>query len=385
MVNSVGNVQLIQRINRIKVLDYIRKHGPTARTQVAKYTNLSLSSITNIINYLLSRDLVRQCGAITSSSAGRRASLIEFNASAMQTIAVNIEPSVAEIALCDLCGKAEISQRVELTRTHDAMHVLGVLEGEIRKILDKAKNPFAIGVAVNGHVSDDSGVVTSSIMRWKSVDVKRYFEEKFSLHVYVTNNSKTKAQWQVNELGEDAAKNMIFLDLTMGVGIISFFDGKINESVAGELGHTTVMKDGPQCFCGNRGCLELVCSVDYILSRCRQAHIRGCDSFDAAMNEFDAGDEQVRDIFRECAEYLGIGIANIISIFEPELIIINDDCLTACDFIYRTALSEAERRAYTVSSKPIEYRRVEITSAQALTGVAQYVTDRMFAMSGPVF
>lgn len=392
MVNGVGNVALMQRINRVKVLEYIRKNGPAARTEISKNTSLSLSSITNIINFLLSKGLVFQVGPVSSQSVGRKASLIAFNASAMELIAVNVETDEAEIALTDLSGKALSCRRVSLQGHKDSHAVLSLLEAEIRSLLPEAKNPQAIGIAVNGHVVAGSGVVISSIMRWKAVDVKAYFQKKFDLHVYVTNNTKTKAQWQIGEYGAQVAQNLVFLDLTQGVGIISFYGGKINESVAGELGHTTVMKDGPQCFCGNRGCLELVCSVDYILTQCRKARAAGkCLwmedpeklDFAAAVRAFEAGDAEVADIFRECAEYLGIGLANIISIFEPSLIVINDDQLTRCDFIYQVARAEAERRAYNMFTRPVEYERVNVTSSQALTGVAQYVADRLFDLDGP--
>ncbi len=393
MVNNVGNAQLIQRINRIKVLDYMRKYGPSARTRIAEHTNLSLSSITNITNYLLSRSLLLHGATITSKTAGRRASLIEFNASAMQIVAVNVEPDCIELALCDLDGKAIATERIIPEHFHDADSVLGAIETKIRAILPQAANPVAIGIAVNGHVEGERGIVTSSIMRWKDVRVGEFFRKRFDgLHVYVTNNSKTKARWQIKKLGEAAAENLIFLDLTSGVGIISFYGGKLNESVAGELGHTTVMKDGPMCFCGNRGCLELVCSVEYILSRCREAYSAGgCKwmqgmetlSFSDAISAFESGDAQVRDIFHECAEYLGIAIANIISIFEPKIIVINGDKLTRCDFIYQTACDEAERRTYSMSITPNRYERVEITAEQALAGAAQYVADCLFALDGP--
>ncbi len=393
MVNSVGNVQLIQRINRVKVLDYIRKYGPVARTVLAKNTNLSLSSITNIINHLLSAGLVLQSEPISSQNVGRRASLIEFNASAMEIIAVDIEPDAAEIALTDLTGRALLTRSLSLCQLRDPSSVLSALESEIRNVLKESNKVCAIGIAVNGHVLDDRGVVVSSIMRWKAVDVKSYFRDKFEgLHVYVTNNSKTKACWQATHMDAEAADNMIFLDLTSGVGIISFYGGKINESVAGELGHTTVMKDGPRCFCGNRGCLELVCSVDYILSRCRAAYEQGkCQwitdpsslTFDEAIAAFEHNDEEVTEIFKECAEYLGIGIANIISIFEPRTIVINSDKLTRCDFIYKTALAEAENRAYNIFPVPTKYERVAVGTAQSLTGTSQYVADRLFALSGP--
>ena len=90
MVSGVGNVQLMQRINRVKVLEYIRKNGACARPELARQTNLSLSSITNIMNYLLAQNLVHPVGRASANGAGRRAALISFNAAAMYLVCINI-------------------------------------------------------------------------------------------------------------------------------------------------------------------------------------------------------------------------------------------------------------------------------------------------------
>lgn len=382
MVSGVGNVQLMQRINRVKVLDCIRKNVASARPDLAKQTNLSLSSITNIVNYLLAQNLVHPVGRASSTGAGRRAALISFNATARYLICINIEPHETYVALTDLCGTILSISKIIIREGCYAMDVLHSLEDSIQAIMCKHNNICAIGVSVSGHVIGDLGIVNSSIMRWKDVNVKKYFENAFGLHVYVTNNSKTKALWQINQYRGELDRKIIFLDLALGVGIISFYNGQINESVSGELGHTTVMKDGPLCFCGNRGCLELVCSLNFILDRCREKLIP-VTCFDDALRFFSEGNPDVHDIFKECAEYLGIGIANIISLFEPSLIMINDNQLTSCEFIYQTALEEAERRAYHIFSKPVRYEKVSINTDQALRGVSYYVTDRLFALDGP--
>ena len=382
MVSSVGNVQLMQRINRVKVLEYIRKNGACARPELARQTDLSLSSITNIINYLLAQDLVRPIGRANANGAGRRAALISFHAAAMHLVCINIEPQEAHVALCDLSGTMLGMSRIAIRESYGAQEVLALLEDAVCAIISDTDRVRAIGISVSGHVADELGVVNSSIMRWKGVDVRGYFEHAFGRHVYVINNSKTKALWQIRQYSGEMPRKIIFLDLAQGVGIISFYHGEINESVSGELGHTTVMKDGPRCFCGNRGCLELVCSVRFILARCRERALPAA-SFEDALLLFANGDAAMRDIFRECAEYLGIGIANIINLFEPNLIILNDNQLTSCEYIYQTALDEAERRAYHQFPRTVRYEKVSITTDQALRGVSYYVADRLFALDGP--
>ncbi|MEG2377266.1 MAG: ROK family protein, partial [Clostridia bacterium] len=359
-----------------------RQNGALARPAIARKTDLSLSSITNIINYLLEKNLVHAVGRQSNAGAGRRAALISFNASARFLVCINIEPLAAHVALCDLSGTIISMSRIVIRESHTAGDVLAMLLDAVNTIVSEQRDVCAIGISVSGHVTPDSGVVSSSIMRWKDVRVRDYFEHATGLHVYVSNNSKTKALWQIAQYGGELPHRIIFLDLAQGVGIISIYDGQVNESVSGELGHTTVMKEGPVCFCGNRGCLELVCSVKFILQRCREKRL-AVTSFADALALFSSGCADIRVIFEECAEYLGIGIANIISLFEPMLIIINDNELTSCEFIYQTALEEAQQRAYNLFSKPVQYEKVTINSDHALKGVAYYVADRLFALDGP--
>lgn len=384
MINAVGNVQLMQRINRIKVLNYIRKNSPVSRNELASNTYLSLSSITNIINFLIESKLVFEVGRLDMEGAGRRATLLEFNAKAKNIISVNIEPDEAMVALTDLCGNIILSDRVSIVSGMDVAAVLAAVKDEISRIMQKSNFVVAIGVSVSGHVANDSGVVNSSIMHWKAVDVKSFLTEAFSLPVYVANNSKTKAFWEFNAKREDSKKSVVFLDLYKGVGIISFFEGKLNESVTGELGHTTVMKDGPQCFCGNRGCLELVCSEDYVISNYNRKSGKSVDSLIGVIEAMENNDEIATQVLRECAEYFGIGIANIISLFEPEKILINVNPLISCPFIYDTALEEAKRRGHNLMFKEVEFKCVSVTDAQAVQGMSRYVAEQVMAFNGTV-
>ena len=376
----VGNVQLMQRMNRIKVLNYIRKNGIVERPEIAKSTDLSPASITNIVTFLQAQDLVHPVGRASASGAGRRADLLSFNASAMHLICINIEPDEAHVALCDLGGTISSMSRISIAENATPDAVLGKLRDAAKALISECETVCAIGISISGVVK--GGVVSSSTMRWSEVDVRGFFRREFKKHVYVVNNSKTKALWQVRQYHGEPYENIVFLDLTFGVGITSIYRGEINESVTGELGHTTVMKDGPLCFCGNRGCLELVCSQSFILDRCREAKL-SVSTFEDVLTLFSKGDKKVSSILRECAEYLGIGIANIINLFEPSLIILNDNQLTSCEYIYQTALSEAEARAYHMFSKPVRYEKVSITTNQALRGISFYVCDRLFSLDGP--
>jgi Transcriptional regulator/sugar kinase len=391
----VGNVQLMQKINRLKVLDHIRHHGPVARPDIAKYSGLSPSSITNIVTYLLDRKLVTEAGPVDSREVGRKATLISFNPAAMKLISVDIEFSSIYIALTDLEGDIITSREIPNTRLAKDYEILNIIKKEIGSILDKNNDVAGIGIAVSGLVQDGEKLVISSSLRWKGISIKRFFENSFNLPIYVQNNSRTKALWELRNLKLENERNVIFLDLTLGVGIINFFDDKINEAVIGEFGHTTVKKDGPVCFCGNRGCLELMCSVDTVVNQCAELleegkcnilrslqHKGNCElNYQLILEAYDKGDQDVVPVLRECGEYLGIGLANIINIFNPQRVIINGDILLTSDFIYKTAVEEANKRAYELFVKDIKYEKVDIGIEQALKGVSLHVADRLFDLS----
>ncbi|NSW90304.1 MAG: ROK family transcriptional regulator [Firmicutes bacterium] len=403
--NAVGNVQLMQKINRLKVLNFIRQKGEVARPDIAKNTGLSPSSVTNIVTYLMDKNLCVEVGRVDSKEVGRKAVLIRFNPSAANIISVNIETSSIDVAFTDLDGNiGNIIERktLRLDKEVKEHEILKMIEKEISLMLNKAEklksaNVVGIGIAVSGLVLNDERLEISTSMKWKGLSLKEYFEKLFHLPVYIQNNSKTKALAVLRKNGINAEENIIFLDLTMGVGIINFYKNEVNEAVIGEIGHTTVKKDGPPCFCGNRGCLEVMCSVDAVINQCNELLQQGrccvlkklirekgmALTYETIVKAFEMGDYDVQEVLTECGQYLGIGIANIINIFNPKRIIINGDVLLTTDYVYKIALEEANSRAYEQFTKNLQYERVNIDAERAITGVSLYVTDKLFDLMGP--
>ncbi len=402
--NEIGNVQLMQKINRLKVLDYIRDNGPAARPEIAKSTGLSPSSITNIVAYLLEKKLVAEMGQVDSKEVGRKATLVKFNPESMNIISIDIESASINFALTNLAGDIQKMKEIPLDRLIKDYEIFNIIKREISSMIDEGiKHHNAaiagIGIAVSGLVDDNEKLIISSSLRWKGLSLKEYFESNFNLPVYVQNNSRTKALWELKTRKDISEKNVIFMDLTMGVGIINFYEQKINNAVIGEFGHTTVKKDGPLCFCGNHGCLEMMCSVDSVVNECDELlkngkcevlrkDMAGADrvlNYQSVLDAYQKGDKDVKEVLEECGRYLGIGLANIINVFNPQRIIINGDILLNCSFIYETAVEEAHKRAHEQFVKDLRFEMVSIGVEEAVKGVSLYVADKLFELSGPEF
>jgi predicted NBD/HSP70 family sugar kinase len=398
---TVGNVQLMQRINRLKVINIVRQNGQISRPEIIKKTGLSPSTITNIISYFIEKDLVREIGSVDSKEVGRKAVIIQFNTEAYEIIAIDVNIDRIIISLTDLTGEIKKMREVPLDPLLQEVEILRLLRHEIQITLDHqaeningqiSKKIGGIGIAISGIVKNSDRVVLSSNLKWKGLSLREYFKSIFDLEVYVENSSKTKALYELKKGNNTNEKNIIFLDLTMGVGIVSIFENKINEAVIGEFGHTTVKKDGPLCFCGNRGCLELLCSVESIVNAASSMVKQGkCSilqkllnkkkdniSYELILEALSQGDTDVIDIIKENGEYLGIGIANLINIFNPQKIIVNGDLLLQSDLLYQTALEVAATRAYEEFYNDLKIEKVNVSIENAIKGITLNVVDRLF-------
>ena len=172
--HEVGNVQLMQRMNRLKVIDLIRKKGPLSRPDIAKMTGLSPSSVTNIVSFLIERNLVAETGTVESRDVGRKAVLIRFNARAHRIISVNVEIDRVYVTLTDLDGEVYAKREIAFDRSIMNLKILDLIRDEITRLMGEAGQGGVrgIGLAVSGLVQDEGRFVFSSSLQWKGLAVR---------------------------------------------------------------------------------------------------------------------------------------------------------------------------------------------------------------------
>lgn len=365
-MERIGTVQLIQKMNRVLVLDQLRMGGEITRAQLAEETGMSPGSITNIVKYLIECGYVREVGHIARTTAGRKTGLLTFAEDAGELAVVQVETDTLCFARCDLRGTILTSGKKPLMRKESG----GVMES-VRQVLEEicGEKTLGVGVAISGHV-DARGAVSSVQLNWDAYPVRAKLSALGFPNVSVVNSSRSKALGLSKPIA-----NGVFLDLSEGLGLVRFTNGHVDEGVSGELGHTTAVKDGPLCPCGNRGCLELMVSPEYVNSCC------GGD-LPALLEAFENG-ERVPAIV-ETAEYLGIGIANVISLFEPPCIVVNPNEMMRWDRFYRSVLDVAQTRLGRLCLQQVVYLREQVSEERALYGLARHVADQIFGVEGDV-
>jgi glucokinase len=147
------------------------------------------------------------------------------------------------------------------------------------------------------------------------------------------------------------ASTMIGLTLGTGVGGVVAIDGRVHQGhdgTAGEIGHQTLEADGPECGCGNRGCLEAFARADRIAARC------GTATAEEAIERARAGDARALDGLAQVGRYLGTGIANMIAVLTPDRVVIGGGLGAATDLLADAIQVEIRRRVHTTSLAEVE-------------------------------
>ncbi len=384
MNKQVANVSLMQKMNRLKVLNYVRRHPDSARPEIARETGLSLASITNITSYLLDIGILSENGTEDVGRVGRKSTLLRFSNDAYNLICVFLSEDYINIYVTDLLGNPAEKFR-HPTKNLSSDGVISLIKKSLTDIIGKIDKTsvLGIGVAISGLVLENSRFIFSSRFKWKSFNIKAILEDSTGLPVFVDNISPVRASQHFNVRNNFDKDNMLFVDLENGIGAVWFTGGQINTSALGEIGHTTVEKDGEPCFCGNRGCLEAMCSEKRLLSLYESASGQRLANLGELEDLYNKGSKSAVFAVNECAKYLGIGLANLINLFNPSVIVINTGDFTPCPSLLTLSEKELSERAFPILTKNLEISYVTPDDFATVSGMAYNLCDRIFDINCP--
>ncbi len=325
------------------VLDAIRfSSAGVSRAEIARQLGLSRAAITSIANGLLDKNLIRE-GLAGSATGGRRPVLLEMNPERGRVVGVDIGATHLAIVLTDFSAQVlheieipfDVSKgpKICLEEITVQVHALLVETGQTLEDIQ------AIGVGVPGPVVIEKGtVIAPPIMPgWSNFPIREYLRDLWDTPVILNNDAELGA------LGEWAygvgrrVRHLLYIKVGYGIGAGLLIDGKIYHGAtgaAGEIGHITIDSDGPLCSCGNRGCLETMASGRAIAKRGRDLVAAGYsmrlkkNSFNGKITVQDVasaaqrGDIEAQEIVREAGKNLGIALANLVNLINPQMIVI---------------------------------------------------------------
>ncbi|MDO4518992.1 MAG: ROK family transcriptional regulator [Eubacteriales bacterium] len=333
------NIADVQRMNRSLVIRTIYRKGRTTRAKISKSTGLNKATVTNIVGDLINWGLVREAGLISGSS-GRRSIEIELASEEYLIIGVWLTRHNLRMGVFDLKGEVCELKHFNIGLYSVMDNVIEQMIDEIKIVQNNLNGKHLLGVAValpGPYIKKDGEIALLTRRReWQNIDILNRLRIETGLTVISEHDAgaATMAEWMYTEQCNDEV-DMMCIMVSHGVGAGVIEKGKLLTGcagLAGEIGHMSIDYDGPQCECGNRGCLELYCTSHYARERVLELKENYpdticTDQFTAIefANAYRAGDALAIVIVNEIARYLGYGIANVVNLYNPKKIIIGDE------------------------------------------------------------
>lgn len=332
-----GNKQLIREINKSLVLNLVRDHGVISRTDIAVAAHLSLATVSGITNELIEQGLIYEHEEGTSSG-GRRPILLALNCRAGLVIGVKLTETHVVAALTDLNAEIVAQLEVPLDGDHSPEAVVSVMSDAVSDL--RAAHPdkpiFGMGMGMAGGIDRHTGVCRfSPFFGWRDVPLRSMLEKQLGLPVMLENDVNTLTiaeKWFGAGVG---VSDFLVITLGRGIGMGMVLNGQLYRGgcgSGGEFGHITMVPDGPQCDCGKRGCLEALVS-DPAIERRMQAALGRAVTIEEASSLARQGDVTANSIFASSGRTLGMGIAQLVNIFNPPLLVVGGEGTRVLDLL----------------------------------------------------
>jgi predicted NBD/HSP70 family sugar kinase len=327
-----GSKDLIRRMNRSLVLNMIRLEGPTSRAQIARESGLAAATISSLVEELIQQDLVfeREEG---ESSGGRRPVLLSLNPAGRFAIGVSLREDRLAGALVDL-NNSEKDIRVIPLDEMDPEEVIAAIRDMVDELLEVNQimptKLLGVGLGLPGVVEQDAGqIVSLPLFGWEGVPFGALVREALGVPILMDREVNCLA---LAEKWFGMAKDLAqFIAIKIGpqisMGVIS--NGRLyhGRGGVGGLGHVVVDPDGGLCSCGKHGCLEALVADPYLVHSARAvpALTDRVDSVGDLWVLAEEGNLHAGAIGRRGGAYLGLAIANLVELFDPQMILLTGE------------------------------------------------------------
>jgi glucokinase len=236
--------------------------------------------------------------------------------------------------------------------------------------IDRSPGVTSVGIGVPGLYDPATGTTRFLVNfpgGWPGVPVAGPVGTALGLPASLINDARAFGLAELRLGAARGATSMVGLTLGTGIGGVIAIDGRVHQGhdgTGGELGHQTLEPDGPPCGCGNRGCLEAFARADRIAAVC------GTATAEAAMDAARAGDPRAVAGLLVVGRYLGIGIANMIAVVNPDVVVIGGGVSAAFDLLRAPIEAELRERVRTTALDLVRLAPAELGTWAGAIGAA---------------
>jgi len=385
---------LIRKLNTAVILDELRQHAPLSRAELAARTGLNRSTVSIIVNGLVEEGFILETN-LQSDRVGRPGMLLVLNPRGGFAVGVEIGVDYLAVLLTDFVAQ-------ELWRAHECTdpqadqatileRACELTQAALQHGQEAGLRPLGIGIGVPGLVDRHQGqLVLAPNLQWSNVPMRDIWAQQFGLPVFVENEATAAALGEYYFGAAKGFNNVIYLSVGVGLGGGILLDGKLfrgSSGYASEVGHMTIDPDGEQCRCGKRGCWETMVRPGAVVQAAQRALASGSPStrlspadrahltFGQVVAAAEQGDPVAHQAMVEVGTRLGIGVGNLINIFNPQLIVLGGSLNPATPFLLPVIEQVLQDSALKPVSKNVHLAAATHGADSCLLGAIALVLD----------
>src|SRR6185312_9432650 len=387
-----ADLRLMRELNRLLILTGVRVSGPSTRVAVAHRTGLSRTTVSSIVDELLTDNLLFEGKTVEAApTGGRRATLLHFNADAGYVIGVDLGRSHLTLLLTNLAGQiiARHSGPFDASRGPETclQQVIASLMDFIAEHQIGWHQIIGVGLGIPGPMDAASRMLVRPprMPGWDQFDMRTVMEHACKVPMYFDNDANMGARGESQYGAARNVDHMAYVKVATGIGCGLIVNGDIyrgSSGAAGELGHVTIDDNGPVCDCGNRGCLEVVAGAAAVTMAASRGVYPDSDGASDGYDGFDAGesmaagprradpldvadvvhaalagDTGAQEAIERAGYHIGIALAGLVNIFNPSLILLDGSVARSGELLLAPIRQAIVRRSLAASSSAI---RIEL-------------------------
>ncbi|MFB6724797.1 ROK family protein [Kribbella sp. NPDC056345] len=358
--SAPGSQTSLREANRARVLGVVRQHGPLTQVEIAAASGLSAATVSNMVREL---DQAGMVGLSRSIRNGRRAVLVSLASGGGLLAGVAFGERDVRVAIANESREILAQQLMPLQADHaadDGMERVARLLADLAETVSSGVEEIAaIGFGLPTPVDSVSHQAGSDAVLpgWRGVNVAEEMTGYLRAPVALDNTANLAALGELRSGALQGVRNGCYLKFSYGVGAGIVLNGDVfrgSAGTAGEIGHVTIDENGPICRCGNRGCLDTFVGSRALISSLAASHgpLRLKDIVQRAL----AGDLGCRRVIEDAGRRVGVAVAGLVNLLNPEVIVVGGLLAEAGDLVLLPLREALDRCAIPSAAATVELR-----------------------------
>jgi predicted NBD/HSP70 family sugar kinase len=395
--NSSG-VALKNKILKGLIFKFLDETESASINELSKELNISVPKTTSLITELIEEGLISDYGKF-ESTGGRKANLYGLIGDAGFILGVDVKKYYINIGLLNF-KKQLVSQKnriaFKLENTAESLNqLIQIIQNFIKEVAVKKEKILSLGINLSGRINHTKGY-SYTFFHFQEEPLSQIIQEKIGIKTYLENDSRAMAFGEFCNGEVNTEKNVLFVNLDYGIGLGILIDGKVyygKSGFSGEFGHIPFFNNEIICHCGKKGCLETEASGNALLRKFREKIKQGYTSAalkknkkveDITLNDIVlAGQNEdvlIIELLAEIGENLGKGLAVLINVFNPELIILGGTLSETGEYLKLPTKSSINKYSLSLVNADTELKLSKLGEKAGIIGACLLAKNKVLSV-----